>query len=650
MLGFLLFVVAGVSCSFDIDDQILYKIDFPGLKKQSTGDAISPAEDLFSGSDGSEVTYTMVGRNKEKYECTIPHVKSQDGDGASEYKGLTPLGLIEKIFIGQTCAYRLESYWTYELCHGRYLRQYHEERDGKEVKVQEYFLGRFGKENLDELFKDEERDKVNDITRHPPTKKIESMSMPYFELSMEDGTLCDLNNQPRRTRVLYICYPTGRNEVYSFKETSTCEYEVVVLTATLCEHPSFKPKETSEHGISCRPANQNSPVKPVDLSLMETEGVRLRSEKMWEAHVRGGDRPGQVKIEIRPADPSSNVNPEDFDTIAVPKKESSWKETNRQPFKPMMDPTIVKEFLRGEYCLYGGSGWWKYEFCYGKKVDQYHQENNGERTVIHLGRFDEENHLRWVQDHPSKKPKDGEARKHVSHFYSDGDVCDLTGAPRHIEVKLKCKKADSPSAVTLYLLEPKPCEYVLGVESPLVCDILPHADPESGLMPPGILDQLEAKELFLDLKHELGDLTAEQEAILDMEEDKLFSKSEREQLAELKRRIGQLQKAQTGFESKSSTSTKTRTTTSQKIHQTSGEKLEASRSIRETISVENGVRTISRETIVDGLVVAIETETIDEETLQHGIPVKITTGKEQPPQLPVKIKDTQEEKEPKDEL
>lgn len=120
--------------------------------------------------------------------------------------------------------------------------------------------------------------------------------------------------------------------------------------------------------------------------------------------------------------------------------------------------------------------------------------------------------------------------------------------------------------------------------------------------------------------------------------------------AELKRRIGQLQKAQTGFESKSSTSTKTRTTTSQKIHQTSGEKLEASRSIRETISVENGVRTISRETIVDGLVVAIETETIDEETLQHGIPVKITTGKEQPPQLPVKIKDTQEEKEPKDEL
>jgi endoplasmic reticulum lectin 1 len=28
---------------------------------------------------------------------------------------------------------------------------------------------------------------------------------------------------------------------------------------------------------------------------------------------------------------------------------------------------VVKEFLRGDYCLYGGAGWWKYEFCYGKK-------------------------------------------------------------------------------------------------------------------------------------------------------------------------------------------------------------------------------------------------------------------------------------------
>ena len=32
------------------------------------------------------------------------------------------------------------------------------------------------------------------------------------------------------------------------------------------------------------------------------------------------------------------------------------------------------------------------------------------------------------------------------------------GKHRQVEVKLKCKPSDSPSAVSLYLLEPKTCE------------------------------------------------------------------------------------------------------------------------------------------------------------------------------------------------
>jgi hypothetical protein len=42
----------------------------------------------------------------------------------------------------------------------RFLRQYHEEREGKEIKVQEYFLGRFSKEKLEELLIAEKKDKV----------------------------------------------------------------------------------------------------------------------------------------------------------------------------------------------------------------------------------------------------------------------------------------------------------------------------------------------------------------------------------------------------------------------------------------------------------------------------------------------------------
>lgn len=66
----------------------------------------------------------------------------------------------------------------------------------------------------------------------------------------------------------------------------------------------------------------------------------------------------------------------------------------------LTDEQLIKEFLSGSYCLHGvrpdeptsstgaefhplvsprnspvlqGVGWWKYEFCYGKHVHQYHE-------------------------------------------------------------------------------------------------------------------------------------------------------------------------------------------------------------------------------------------------------------------------------------
>merc|ERR1712025_718848 len=117
--------------------------------------------------------------------------------------------------------------------------------------------------------------------------------------------------------------------------------------------------------------------------------------------------------------------------------------------------------------------------------------------------------LSWLEAHPIKRPKEGDARKQVSLFYSNGDICDLTGKPRQIEVKLKCKTADSPSTVTLYLLEPKTCEYVLGVESPLVCDLLPHADPKTGLFPVQIVDsvgRLESREVVEEVSVKTEDV------------------------------------------------------------------------------------------------------------------------------------------------
>lgn len=73
----------------------------------------------------------------------------------------------------------------------------------------------------------------------------------------------------------------------------------------------------------------------------------------------------------------------------------------------------------------------------------------------------------------------GQQRTQISHFYSDGSICDKNGLPRQTEVKLKClENSSSPAQVSLFMLEPKTCQYVLGVESPLICDIIQLADDD----------------------------------------------------------------------------------------------------------------------------------------------------------------------------
>lgn len=69
-------------------------------------------------------------------------------------------------------------------------------------------------------------------------------------------------------------------------------------------------------------------------------------------------------------------------------------------------------------------------------------------------------------------------------------MCEKTGEYRQTEVKLKCmEKAPSPAAVSLYLMEPKTCQYILGVESPLICDIIPKADEDGLVSMPSITEK-----------------------------------------------------------------------------------------------------------------------------------------------------------------
>lgn len=110
-------------------------------------------------------------------------------------------------------------------------------------------------------------------------RKIDGLNLPYYEMEMTDGTVCDLNNEARTTKVLYVCFAHGKNEVYSLKETSTCNYEVVILSQALCLHPKYRPQETGENLINCLPLDE-SPKRPRSLMAMEVEGLKMRYQKL----------------------------------------------------------------------------------------------------------------------------------------------------------------------------------------------------------------------------------------------------------------------------------------------------------------------------------------------------------------------------------
>ena len=62
------------------------------------------------------------------------------------YRGPSPAKLIEPLHQERECSYWLDVYWTYELCHGRYVLQFHEEKETSRRARTEYYLGSYSRD------------------------------------------------------------------------------------------------------------------------------------------------------------------------------------------------------------------------------------------------------------------------------------------------------------------------------------------------------------------------------------------------------------------------------------------------------------------------------------------------------------------------
>jgi endoplasmic reticulum lectin 1 len=331
------------------------------------------------------------------------------------------------------------------------------------VKRQEYYLGQYkpyispGQSEADSAVA-----KIDEDDKKPPKRKFEEKTVAYYAVDYSQGTVCDINSTPRRTTVQYICDPNGKNQIESLNEVASCEYELVVLTPLICTHPAYKPTASLTHSIDCYPKD-NAPGQPKALTLWE-------DEQSWEARKQLNAMFESPQAEPSAKPPSTNPTQQSPPVISKSVKKEVAPPAER-------DAVLMASFLAGTYCLYGGAGWWKHEYCHGKQVLQFH-EQQGDRTELVLGRWNQAAHLQWIADNPHKAPilVNGQVRQ-VTQMYADGEYCEEVSKPRHVEVRLRCRESKgSGNSVTLYMLEPKTCEYILSVESSMFCELLQTAD------------------------------------------------------------------------------------------------------------------------------------------------------------------------------
>jgi protein OS-9 len=207
-------------------------------------------------------TIIMTRHDGERFKCFLPALSPETDERDSH----APSPTIEALFtpLRHSCIYRIEAWWTYEICYSKSVSQFHQQGSERVAFSQ---LGVAQDELPDE---DGARRKIY-------TEEGERMA--YFE-RYTNGTLCDITNKPREVEVEFFCSPSARPAmVYGIRESSTCNYVITVGTSLLCPHPEFRVEDKAEHPITCKhldnfhrdESSQELDIEPPPL-LLQSEG------------------------------------------------------------------------------------------------------------------------------------------------------------------------------------------------------------------------------------------------------------------------------------------------------------------------------------------------------------------------------------------
>jgi hypothetical protein len=215
-------------------------------------------------------TYSMALSNGTVYTCGVAeHEKYPEGGMTPQPEAIREeaLQVLEKL--PDWCAYRIEGWWTYEVCYGKPPRQYRAERRGDDVKDYEIQgdikLGREcgrvqyeGQGAAEQSTLEEIDTEGNDIEVTENLSKTSSDK--YVWHLCEGGDICEVEDglqgtdvvgKPRSVEIRYGCGPSARPTLVGMKEPKTCHYMLEVRMRDLCSVPGLADEALPPRRIEC---------------------------------------------------------------------------------------------------------------------------------------------------------------------------------------------------------------------------------------------------------------------------------------------------------------------------------------------------------------------------------------------------------------
>lgn len=191
-----------------------------------------------------------------------------------------PIGSVRDILdkaLGHKCLTSdTGAWWTYEFCHTRRIRQFHEEIVSEKTSTggvlmtrrvdTEHILGQYNPK-LGEVYPEEDWKLVHNVTDAPTAAQSVSFfgkgNGAYFEMEYPGGHVCDhtdvtdaaiiagsagAGGVERSSSVRYSC---GHVPSISVREDATCHYVVHVQVPELCTHPLFMAPVAKRQVVKC---------------------------------------------------------------------------------------------------------------------------------------------------------------------------------------------------------------------------------------------------------------------------------------------------------------------------------------------------------------------------------------------------------------